>query len=128
MKVLFLSNNPYDYAAHSSLRAYNEAGFTVELVTSVMDAMEKAKVQKYALFVIERTAKDKNIDDDLFAVIQMVAKNNPNARVMSHGWKSDGLHYFATNPYSTLDHLAWFNYLRKIYQDLAFSQSNLDTK
>lgn len=120
-----LSSDPYITGAEYSLSAYSQAGFEVEIVRSVMEAMEKAKKNRYALFIVERTGKKANSDDDIFQVIGMISNLNPNCKVMSQGWQSKGLHYFISRDYKSSESQAWFNFLKEIYRELSLSETNL---
>ena len=118
MNALMISTNPQKFESKASITAYNQAGFMVDLVSSSGEALNKTKNKKYNLLIIERSSKEDLSDIILFTVMQAIAQNNPDAKVISQGWKSTGLHFYIIRDYSADEHEQWVEFLSNIYNDL----------
>lgn len=125
MKALMISSDPYSKGAEYSLKAYREGGLEVDLVRSVMEGIEMAKANKYALVIVEKTAKEQNSIEELGMILEIIRNKNPHARGFAHGWLSAGFHYNVNENYTSNRHNLWVNYIRKAYLELSLSSENL---
>lgn len=124
MKALMISNDPYSSGAEFSVRAYNDAGFTVHLVRSLMEAMEKVKTNKYSLIVVDRTTQSIYSVPELVSVLNAVRMDNPNCNTLAQGWSSEG-GYNIHEDYMSSRHSDWVSCLQGVRRELSLSSSNM---